>query len=348
MSSSPGLCQFSVFGTTNGDVFNYENEKCDPERVEMVKLAVMSRMQMMMQGTVTYDDINVFIKPEPHKVAKIREGRWRLISAVSLIDTMIDRILLGWLTRQALNTVGRTPCLAGWSPMRGGWRYMWHRFGNKPVVCLDKSSWDWTVQPYLVDLWLEFLLELPIGATVEWKHLLRCRFEALFRSPVFQFKDGTRVTQGVCGIMKSGCYLTLLLNSVGQSMAHYLAMIRCSLSPYLCQPVCIGDDTVQEEVPDLEAYVRALQSVGAKIKGAKVRNWVEFAGFAFAKDTCVPAYWRKHLFSLQYGDLALKLESYQYLYANEPVMFRLISDLAAQSHPELAMTLSESRAVFNG
>lgn len=351
MDSSPGLCQFSVLGSTNADVFRYNEGKCDPDRVAMVKMAVWVRMQKLLDQSVTEwkesDDINVFVKPEPHKMKKMEEGRFRLISAVSLIDTMIDRILFGWLQRRALMVVGETPCLCGWSPMHGGWRYIYERYRGKATLCLDKSSWDWTVQPYLVSLWYEFVSELAVGASDWWRSLALARFDALFRSATFQFKDGTRVAQNSPGIMKSGCFLTLILNSVGQSMVHYLAMIRLGLNPLYRQPVCVGDDTVQVSFDGLEQYIREVDKTGAKVKGFKVRNWVEFCGFAFAAGTCTPAYWDKHLFKLQYADLRDCLVSYQMIYVNEPVMFGLLRELAAQVDPELVMSRPEAALVFN-
>lgn len=347
MDSSPGLCQFSNLGTTNGEIFGYSNGTFNEERVAMVRAATWYRMQALLRGEAESDDINVFVKQEPHKLSKIAEERYRLISGVSLVDTMIDRVLFGWLNRVVLNNVCATPCFVGWSPIRGGWRYVYERFKGHKVACLDKSSWDWTVQEYLVDMWFDFICGLAAGHREWWLKLARSRFDRLFVDPVYQFKDGTRVQQRYPGIMKSGCLLTLFLNSVGQSLVHYLANIRMGVSPYINQPICVGDDTVQRTPDDLEEYVRSIETTGAKVKGFKVRRWVEFCGFFYAKETCAPAYWQKHLYKLCYGDLSLKLEMYQVLYANEPVMFKLLHDLAVQVDPALAMTSLEAKFIFN-
>nr|QQO81419.1 RNA-dependent RNA polymerase [Soybean thrips sobemo-like virus 9] len=351
MDSSPGLCQFSVLGSTNADVFGYDKTDrmpaCDPERLQMVKWAVRHRMNQLLLDNYESDNINVFVKPEPHKNAKLETGRLRLISAVSLVDTMIDRVLFGWLQRKALTVVGRTPCLTGWTPLRGGWRYVYDRFKNKRVCCLDKSSWDWTVQGYMVDLWKEFIKELCVGAPPEWEVLMEARFKILFEEAVFEFKDGSQVKQGTKGIMKSGCLLTLLMNSVGQSMLHYLASDRVGRNPMSCQPITIGDDTTQESFDELPEYVEQIARLGAKVKGFKVQNWVEFIGFAFAHDTCFPAYWQKHLFKLQYCDLSDSIMSYQVLYANEPVMFKLVQDLAVEVDTEQVVSERYAKRIFN-
>ncbi|APG75828.1 hypothetical protein 2 [Hubei sobemo-like virus 9] len=348
MDSTPGNCQFKSLGSTNKDIFKYEAGICDPERVAMVRCAVKSRLDRLIAGYLEADTINVFVKPEPHTTAKLTEGRLRLISAVSLVDTMIDRVLFGWVQRKALTVVGRTPCLCGWSPMVGGWRYIYGRFRNQPVLCLDKSSWDWTVQEHVVIFWKRFLSELAVGHRNWWTIAASARFEVLFKLASFQFKDGTVVQQEGTGIMKSGCLLTLILNSVGQSYLHYLSMLRIGRNPLQHQPICVGDDTVQTSFEDIREYVYEMEKLGAVVKGVKIRNWVEFCGFAFAKETCVPAYWQKHLFKLQYCKLEDSLASYQMIYANEPVMYDLLYRLAMQVNPELVITPVEAKLIMNG
>jgi hypothetical protein len=287
-----------------------------------------------MRGERVSDDIKVFVKQEAHKRKKLQEGRDRLISAVSLVDTFVDRILFGWMARRELETCGRTPCLVGWSPVRGGWRQMNDLYRGKPVLCCDKRAWDWTVQGWLVDFWLEFLINLPVNAPDWWKRMVSLRLSLLFDDPMFQFADGTRVRQAVRGIMKSGCFLTILLNSISQSALHYIANIRMRKSPGYKQPRTLGDDTVQEAVDDLPAYVSHLEELGARVKGTKIQHWVEFAGFAFDGVKCWPAYWQKHLFNMAHSpNLEETVKSYQYLYVHEPVMEAFVRRVARELGP---------------
>lgn len=349
MNSTPGYCCLQSMGTTNGEIFGWNGLTTDPEREDTVRNMVKLRFDSLMRGEVARDDLKVFIKQEPHKLSKIESGRYRLISAVSLIDTMVDRILFGWLARKMLSTVGKTPCLVGWSPVKGGWRDVQRRYANRPVVCLDKSAWDWTVQGYMVDLWVDFLTNLPVDPPEWWVDMVKLRFEILFNDPWFQFEDGTRVQQGTRGIMKSGCFLTILLNSVSQSMLHYLANIRCGKPPGLNQPHTIGDDTVQDSFEWLEEYVEAISSLGATVKGAKVQHWVEFAGFAYDGKTCWPAYWQKHLFNMAHTEnLESTIESYQYLYYNEPVMYSFARRVAKELGPKHVMPKEIAREIMNG
>lgn len=325
----------SVYGSNNGEILGWNGLSYDEQRVSIVKEIVRARFDKLLAGELRFDNIKVFVKQEAHKLKKLENGDYRLISAVSLIDTFIDRILLGWLGRIVVQTAGQTPCLVGWSPVRGGWHQLSDRFRNKPVVCLDRSAWDWTVQGYLVDMWYEFICGLAINAPQWWRDMVRLRFEALFDKAIFQFEDGTIVHQERRGVMKSGCYLTIILNSVSQSMLHYLANARCGQPMAQNQPYTIGDDTVQDSFDYLQEYAERLEELGPILKGVKVRHFVEFAGFAYDGKTCWPAYWQKHLFNLAHTtELAATLESYQYLYVHEPVMYRFICKIASELGPE--------------
>lgn len=323
-----------AYGTTNGEILGWDGVSYDPERVNVLKNLVFLRIDSLLGGELRHDDLKVFVKQEAHKLRKLQDGAVRLISAVSLVDTMIDRILFGWLGRAVLANVCRTPCMVGWSPVRGGWRLVHRRFKDKPVVCLDKGSWDWTVPDFIVDIWLEVVKGLAIGASTEWSILVEMRFRALFTEARFRFDDGTVVHQPHKGVMKSGCYLTIILNSLGQSALHYLANSRLGRPMAENQPYTIGDDTVQDSFEGIEDYTKVLESFGIIVKGAKVKHHVEFAGFAYDGITCWPAYWQKHLFNVAHTPvLAEVLNSYQYLYVHEPVMYDFFVRLAREVGP---------------
>lgn len=348
MKSTPGYCVLTYYGSNNAQIFGWDGKDCDPDRVSIVRQHVKIRFDQLLMGNLISDDIKVFVKQEPHKLKKIQDGTYRLISAVSLIDTLIDRILFAWIARAQLDTVGRTPCLVGWSPVRGGWRAMQNRFANSAVNCLDRSAWDWTVQGYLVDLWILFLENLPINPPEWWLHMMKARFKLLFEEVWFKFEDGTRVKQGTRGVMKSGCYLTILLNSLSQSLLHYIANDRCGQPMAKKQPYSIGDDTVQEALEWLEDYVRQLEILGVTVKGAKVQHWVEFAGFCFDGKTCYPAYWQKFLYNLSHTErLGETLMSYQYLYVNEPVMYEFICRVARELGPQYVLPKLEALDIMN-
>lgn len=300
---------------------------------------------------VESDPIKVFVKQEPHKASKIAEGRFRLISAVSVVDTMIDRMLLTQMHRKVLEKVGSTPALYGWTPMGGGYRFLQRRFERKKTLCLDKSSWDWTVDEKMIALWLQFLLELPVGAPDWWQHLLKQRFRALYRDARFRFSDGVEVQQPGWGVQKSGCFMTLLLNSVGQSFCHYMAQQRLGRPMSENEPFVIGDDTIQCDVDYRDEYAKAIHDLGYRIKEVNVLDYVEFAGVIVKDGICYPAYWQKHCYALQRLDPAVApqaLDSYQYLYAFEPLLLSIIHANLGLYAPEKVISAWRLQRTYDG
>lgn len=348
VDSTPGYCVLTNLGSTNGQILGWNGITFDPDRVSLVRSQVRLRFDALLRGERIRDPIKVFIKQEAHSYKKLRDERYRLISAVSFIDTCIDRILFAWLARIQLDTVGETPCMVGWTPMRGGWRLIQDRFKNNPVNCLDKAAWDWTVHGYMVDLWREFFKHLPVNAANWWHGMVELRLSLLFDDPIYRFEDGTVVQQPVRGVMKSGCYLTILLNSLSQSFVHYIANARCGKPMMLNQPINLGDDTVQDALMWLQPYVAHVEALGIEIKGAKVQHWVEFAGFCYTGRTCFPAYWEKHLYNLSHSEnLEETLKSYQILYVNEPVMYDFICRVAKEVSATCLIPTIEALAIMN-
>jgi len=129
--ASTGLGPMSYYGAEIGQALNYDEfEGFDPERVRILKQLTLHRLGAPRDT----DPILVFVKEEPNKVQKIEEGRCRIISAVGLVDTMADRVMLGWLQRATLQTVGRTPVMVGWSPYKGGYRFLGKKLHGFPVL----------------------------------------------------------------------------------------------------------------------------------------------------------------------------------------------------------------------
>lgn len=301
----------------------------------MVFQAVYARIELLLEGELVADDINLFVKNEPHKEAKILAGKLRLISGISLVDSLIDRMIFGNFAMTVLENVGRTPSLLGWNPYCGGRRFFSGRFPHG-VVSVDKSSWDWSVPGWMVDLWLAFLIEMHCGVPDYHLMLIRARFELLFEKAVFRSKGFRRVPQKIKGIMKSGCYLTIILNSLGQSILHYCFCARYGFDLLRYQPYCYGDDTVQDARFDFDLFLDYAKRLGFIPKINAPAEFVEFIGFLMDEEKVVPAYWRKHLFLLKYldeGTAEETLRSYQDLYyANPEMLYVVQKELNKRNH----------------
>lgn len=98
---STGLGQFQNYkdiGSALGwDGFCFTNQT----NVQVLRHIVLGRIKALLNGEETHpEDIKVFIKQEPHKAAKLQQGRYRLIAAMSLEDQMVDRLLFYDWTRE--------------------------------------------------------------------------------------------------------------------------------------------------------------------------------------------------------------------------------------------------------
>lgn len=349
--STPGLCSLRHLGTTNREIFGWDGIRVDPERYHIVKETVRCRFISLLEGNPVSDPLNVFVKREPHKVQKCLDGKYRLISGVSLVDTLVDRILFGWLLRAAAGNVLKTPCMLGWAPVRGGWRFLAYLFGFRSVTCMDKASFDWTVVAWMIEAALDFLLQLPVNAPEWWKKMVRLRFRLLYQDCVYQFPDGTQVQQDVTGIQKSGCLLTLILNSFWQILLHAYACLELDWDPFEDMPLTLGDDTNQRwrrTVEELKAYALRLYELGSSIKSVAIQHWVDFAGFIVVGKSCIPAYWKKHLFKILYAENPVEtLQQYQILYSHHLSFFEYLEKALVKLSPKDCLPLSWCRDVMD-
>lgn len=306
---------------------------------------VEQRIRDLEDGLDAADDLKVFIKQEPHKESKLKEGRYRLISAVSVVDSMVDRMLFSPLQELAISTACLTPSAVGWTPIKGGYRLVAARFPGR-VLCADKSAWDWTVSGWMVDASKELFKRLCLNRDDRWDNLVDRRFEMLFEKAIFRTADGSRFAQEDRGLMKSGCYLTILMNTVMQVLVHLIASRRLGEEPG--DLLAMGDDTIQEVPRDLDGYLSQLERLGVVVK-AHVRANCEFAGFEFDMHTCVPAYENKHRYQLEHLDEEFAvdtLSAYQLLYAHHPMLDE-IQGLLEQREPSAVRSRATLKSFFD-
>lgn len=191
------------------------------------------------------DPIRLFVKQEPHPVRKLKEGRYRLISSVSLIDQLVERMLFGPQNQLEISEWANIPSKPGMglSLQEQGdtiMRDLKVKHSWCPAAEADISGFDWTVQDW--ELWADVEMRIALGG---FPYLLakaaRNRF-ACFMSSVFQLSNGELLEQLRPGIMKSGSYCTSSTNS----------RVRCLMAELIGSPWCIamGDDSVEGFVED--------------------------------------------------------------------------------------------------
>lgn len=301
MTSSPGYPYLRSY-PTNGDLFKVDALGVkDEKRVEMVWNMVSQRLVHR-----DSDYIRLFVKQEPHKSRKIRDGMLRLISSVSVIDQIIDHMIFGDFNKVMIQKHPQIPPKVGWTPFYGGH----YQIPKVKWQAVDKSQWDWTVQSWLIESELDFRIYMCKNMTDQWLNLARWRYLQLFGNAKFITSSGLVLEQKHPGIMKSGCVNTISSNSIMQVILHARCCLELGIK--VTPIITLGDDTLQQPVND-KRYLDLMQQF-CIVKHAKICN--EFAGYKFG-ETIEPLYKGKHAYNLLHSKpefLEQQLDSYLLLY----------------------------------
>jgi hypothetical protein len=205
----------------------------------------LSPVELINQGCC--DPVRLFVKQEPHTLKKINEGRYRLISSVSLVDQIVERMLFGPQNRAEIALWDTIPSKPGMgltlkSQARKIFGDLLVKHTHCPAYEADISGFDWTVQDW--ELWADVEIRIKLcSAGVNLAQCMRNRFYC-FMNSVFQLSDGTLIQQCSPGVMKSGSYCTSSTNS----------RVRCLMAEIIGSPWCIamGDDSVEHLLRELE------------------------------------------------------------------------------------------------
>lgn len=244
---------------------------------------------------------------EPHKPEKIAQNRQRLISILSLVDQMVDRILFGpyalYDKNHCMDRAGKT----GWSPMPVGFYDLMEYFPGQ-VLATDCSAFDWTYPAYLPDMILDCKLAQTKETSIEFRRACRNRIkEVLGPLCTLRLPDGARYIQSVWGIMKSGWLLTIGWNSDAQDIITNLAWSRAYPNLGPCPRLwSMGDDVLMRWREDLDPKPLEAELTRAGILSKFAMPVREFAGYAFGRDPDIyvdPLYVDKHKFLLAHTSL---------------------------------------------
>ncbi|APG75890.1 hypothetical protein 2 [Wuchan romanomermis nematode virus 3] len=282
-----------------------------PDPIQACRLWIM--VQQVFAGT--YDHyFRVFVKDEPHKIAKAREGRWRLIIASSLPVQVAWNMAFRAMNDLLIKKVYRTPALQGLILCYGGWkRFLAYAQTNNWTMSKDMSGWDVNAPGWVFDADLELRTRLCSNPSASWIRLVRMLYDDAFRDAKLLFSNGLVYQQQFSGFMKSGVYNTISTNSNCMFFLHVIASRRARIP---LRPIgAVGDDTIQSPFPD--AYIDHLQSLGCVVKEQNVG--LEFIGTDFRSGEPRPMYFDKHLVSIcNTEDVPSTLDSFCRLYAHEP------------------------------
>lgn len=235
------------------------------------------------------DPVRLFVKNEPHKLEKILKKRFRLISSVSLLDQIVERLLNGFINQQEILAWRQIPSQAGMGFTESSNEHIYNRVHDrtfvKPVSDNDVSAWDWSCKAWLLGIDVDIRFSLLSKHKVHgwWLSCSRARNYCLCNS-VFQLSDGRLISQNFSGLQKSGSYNTSSTNSHCRTFLAKLIGADFVID--------MGDDAVEDWVCDaVEKYL----GYGFRVKSYVKRtiNDIEDSGFEFCshqytQDSCVP------------------------------------------------------------
>lgn len=314
MDASPGLplaCHFSdkaaCLGAAKSLIFDVVRER--------LRLLLSTTVDDTSGDALDYveaglcDPVRLFVKREPHTHVKAVERRWRLISSVSIVDEIIDRLIFGWSSRIEIANYDKLPYKPGISFNEEGATKLGKRLvsltkGGK-LVATDVSGWDWGVKGAQMDGYARYeqlrflaiarhfgLSEIIIREqlTLIWNRV------RVMQLKIFVASDGTAVMQEIPGVVPSGDYKTSKMNSymrVAAGVAAGAAFVEA-----------MGDDALEDLGENLEGRQENYLKLGIRIKDFRVYSCEQFCfcshQYASVDDVyaCWPINWEKMLFRL--------------------------------------------------
>lgn len=253
-----------------------------------------------------------FVKDEPHKIAKIQLGRYRLIMCCSLSVQMLWRMALQHQNDYLNDNPYTTPSAHGLIFCYGGWRRFLAHAGSKALkYSRDISSWDVNAPGWILEAVKQF--RKRGGGPDDWLRIVDQLYRDAFEESVIRFSNGVVLRQTYYGTMKSGLFVTISDNSLAMVGMHVLASVRCGQS--LGSVWATGDDVLQSYMSD--AYLDALEELGCVVKEYSAS--LDFMGTKFTPEP-VPMYTAKHIVNVLTNDTdeEERIDSYLRLYAYSP------------------------------
>jgi len=182
--------------------------KVDPE-----ELHEMSPSELVANGFC--DPIKIFVKNEFHDYeTKIKTGRVRLISSVSLVDQIVERMLSARQNKAEKLVWRKIPSKCGIGFSDADSNYMWESVSTRGKNAeSDISGFDWSVHYWELLADARIRIELNgADTTGAYARALYARVRCL-ASAVFHLPNGQMVAQTMPGLQKSGSFNTSPTNS---------------------------------------------------------------------------------------------------------------------------------------
>lgn len=214
----------------------------------------------------TSDPIRVFQKFEPHSLEKMATGRFRLIFGVSLLDQIVDRMLLQEVVDASLSACRVQSSKPGLSFKKGGTDILVraHTSHRENWNSFDASGFDFSVEGVQLDIVAELnrrLCNTPDHKTSDmtsfqmkqvdrkdhWWHMYSQREKAINLATLV-FSCGTMIRQNYACIVKSGRVTTIDGNCKISCSNRVRYDIACDVPTRPLDSIYMGDDAVENNL----------------------------------------------------------------------------------------------------
>lgn len=255
--SSPGV-PYKIFGKTNHDVMS----TCGPliyaaakarllklSKIPLEELKSKTSQQLALEGFC--DPIRVFVKNEPHNKVKMSQGRYRIISSVSLVDNLLQRCVFDDQDRAEIAAWTKHPSQPGLGFNAEKTTNFLRQLPNGNIAEADVSGWDWSVQGWEFYAESKMRCKLLSSRNPFFEDILEKLLYVISFSS-FALSNGRMFSQLTPGIMKSGAKITSSSNSRIRVLAHHI------LNPGSPWCIAMGDDSLESPFPNAVASYAAL------------------------------------------------------------------------------------------
>lgn len=281
LDSNPGFPLASMFATNDAAIKALGSEFIIDVTIGRIQLLLQNDCSQLTPEELVAkglcDPIRAIVKNEPHPPRKIETKRWRVISCVSLVDQLIDRLLHTTQNKVEIalwHSIPSAPGI-GLSTDQDGKRLMDkvnRMSGNKPVALSDVSGFDWSIQEWEILLDAEARCLLQSANETNTKLIMNrahCICRSLWITP-----DGTMYAQTFKGVVKSGTFNTSSTNSRIRVMLAWLIGAIWALA--------MGDDCLEEPV---EGAAALYSRYGHPLKMYEISEQIEFCSHDFDRAT---------------------------------------------------------------
>nr|QDH89722.1 MAG: RNA-dependent RNA polymerase [Riboviria sp.] len=211
-------------------------------------ISELSAFELVMQGYC--DPIRCFVKNEPHANRKIESGKLRIISGVSVVDQLIERVLYSRQSNLNIRKWEEVPFKPGMGLHDAGLVSLYEQMMSLPSRAeSDISAWDQSVPGWLLQAWSEYLITLAEADNSCYSRIVRAR-NVCHRRSIYQTSDEWWEQLHDMGQL-SGSYATSSGNSV---MRNLLCQIVAEDAGHIKDDqyaliFTMGDDAVEEIIP---------------------------------------------------------------------------------------------------